>query len=380
MDNISLYDKTNINLLICPNNNEAKYAYDYLVPMIENDIQKYIKNIKTDLKILKIDDILLPININEKEYENSYVSSLYTHYISYVKEELNKLQNPFLEFILNLILNILGFFYKLFEINKVIYVNNWFLSTNLYIDLSENQYNRITKFLKEKFSDYAIVFCSLNENLQNKEISFLKNLDYKMLGSRQVYIFERDNRKKLKGKFKNKLNKDIKLLENSKYKIFNLKEENINDSLNLYNQLYLDKYSKYNPQYTKEFFNLCFEKKLLNFKILSNSNQVFGMFGYYIRNNILTTPVFGYDMTIKKEEGLYKMLSAQLILEAEKKQCVLHMSSGASKFKLYRGALASIEYCGLLYKHLPLYRKTGYKLLCFIINKIAIPLIQNKEL
>ncbi len=150
MDNVFLYDKDNITSLAVPNNEDAQYAYKYLAPMIRDGVKKYIKNIDTDLKILKIDNILLPVNINNKEYKNSYTSSLYAHYVSYTKEELYELKSPVLEFILKIVFDVLGIFYKLSKIDKVIYVNNWFLSTNLYPELTKEQYQRITNFLKEK--------------------------------------------------------------------------------------------------------------------------------------------------------------------------------------------------------------------------------------
>ena len=380
MDDITLYDKNNINSLVMPDNKDAKYAYEYLVPMIKNGVKKYIKNIETEVKILKIDDVLLPVNINEKEYENSYTSSLYAHYIAYAKEELWELKNPISEFICRIVLNIFGLCFKLFETNKAVYVNNWFLSTNLYLDLTKEQYKRITDFLKEKYPDYSIIFRSINDSLNKKEISLFKDLGYKMFGSRQVYIFDYGKRQTLKGNYKNKLNKDIKLLQNGEYEIINLMEADIKRAINLYNQLYLDKYSKYNPQFSEDFLKNCNEKGLLNFKLLRKNNKINAVLGYYTRNKVMTTPIFGYDMNLPKEEGLYRMLSAQLVLESENNGCTINMSSGASKFKIYRGGISAIEYSALLYSHLSLYRKLGYELLLLIINKIAIPLIKANKL
>lgn len=380
MDNIFLYDKNNIDSLAVPDNEDAKYAYNYLAPMIKDGVKKYIKNIDTNLKILKIDDILLPVNNNYAEHKNSYTSSLYAHYVSYTKEELYELKNPALEFILKTVLDILGSFYKLFKIDKVVYVNNWFLSTNLYLELTKEQYKRITDFFKEKYPKHAVVFRSLNENLLNREISYLKDLGYKMLGSRQVYIFDYNKRACLKGKDKNKLYKDIRLLKNSEYKVIDMENSYTKQTLKLYNQLYFDKYSKYNPQFSEEYIKLCNENNLLNFKLLSKDNKINAVLGYYKRNHVMTTPIFGYDTTLPKDEGLYRMLSAQLVLESEQNGCTINMSSGASKFKIYRGAISSIEYSALYCSHLPFYRKLGYRLLFFVINKIAIPMIKSQKL
>ena len=149
---IELYDKTNIDKLSRPSDFDGQYAYDYCVPMLQNGVQKYIKNVKTKLYLLKLDDTLLPININEAEYENSYVSSLYTHYVSYTITELKELKNAFLECMFKFLLSAIGIFLKIGKINKVVYVNNWFLSTNLYLNLTEGQLSEITIFLKDKFS------------------------------------------------------------------------------------------------------------------------------------------------------------------------------------------------------------------------------------
>lgn len=136
--NIKIYDKTNINELYFPLSEDGQYAKKFLVPCIKNSASFYIDNVQTDLKILSIDNLVLPITINNKEYNNSYVVSPYTHYVTYSKEELKELKNPLLEVILKSILSILGIFLRTTKINKVVQVNNWLLSTNLYVDLTED--------------------------------------------------------------------------------------------------------------------------------------------------------------------------------------------------------------------------------------------------
>lgn len=98
--NIKIYDKTNIDELDFPLSEDGIYAKKYLTPYIKNRTSFYIDNVETDLKILSIDNLVLPITINDKEYNNSYVVSPYTHYVTYSKEELKELKNPLLEIIL----------------------------------------------------------------------------------------------------------------------------------------------------------------------------------------------------------------------------------------------------------------------------------------
>lgn len=81
-ETISLYNASNIDSLSWPNNPEGEYAQKFLMPLIKNGVHHYIENVETNLHILKIGDLILPITINDAEYQNSYVCSPYTQYIS----------------------------------------------------------------------------------------------------------------------------------------------------------------------------------------------------------------------------------------------------------------------------------------------------------
>lgn len=377
---IELYDKTNIDKLSRPSDFDGQYAYDYCVPMIQNGVQKYIKNVKTKLYLLKLDDILLPININDAEYENSYVSSLYTHYVSYTITELKELKNIFLERIFKFLLSAIGIFLKIGKINKVVYVNNWFLSTNLYLNLTEEQLSEITTFLKYKFPQHAIVFRSINSDTNPTIFSNLKNLKYHFIGSRQVYLFGKGHLKQLKDKEKNKVFKDFRLIEKSDYKINEVINKDCSRIVDLYNQLYLDKYSYLNPQFSETFIQLTSDKKLIHYFSLQKDEKSDGVLGYFYRDGIITTPVVGYEMSIPQEIGLYRMITAKIIQEGDKNNALINMSSGASLFKIYRGSIPAIEYTAVYHKHLPFYRKFVFFLLKNLINKIAIPIMKKKKL
>jgi hypothetical protein len=70
-------------------------------------------------------------------------------------------------------------------------------------------------------------------------------------------------------------------------------------------------------------------------------------------------------------------MSAQLVLESENNGCTVNNSSGASKFKMWRGAVPALEYSAVYYRHLSLLRKTGYRLLRLLINGIAMKMIKH---
>ena len=87
-------------------------------------------------------------------------------------------------------------------------------------------------------------------------------------------------------------------------------DEEIKRALNLYNQLYLEKYSQLNPQFSLNFFQLIKQKttgesqSILTAYVLANNNRIDGVIAFFVRDNVMTCPIFGYDTTVSQEEGL----------------------------------------------------------------------------
>lgn len=378
---IQIYDKTNIDELSFPLSEDGEYAKRYLVPFIKNGASTYIDNVQTKLKILCIDDLILPITINDTEYNNSYVVSPYTHYVTYSKEELIELKNPLLELVLKGILNILGVFLKATNINKVVHVNNWMLSTNLYVNLNKDQINAITEYLTFLYPGHAIVFRSINSYSCKNVYEGLFNCGYDMIGSRQVYIGkEKAALNKLQ---RQDINRDLSMVKKHNYGLDVLTK--CNDKIAcelviLYNLLYLDKYSKNNPQFNKEFIKLGINEGLFHVLCVKKDNSIEAFYGYFKRNGFMTASLFGYKIHLPKEGGLYRILSSKLYNESQDNGLTLHMSSGAASFKRNRGGFAVIEYNAVYSKHLLFYRRIGWGVLKNLINKIAIPLLSKYEL
>ncbi|MGQ0423189.1 hypothetical protein ACT4US_37330, partial [Bacillus sp. HC-Mk] len=105
---IKLHDVHSLHNIDWATKQDGAYVRDSFVPLLQKDIKLFIKNIDTQLFLLEIDDLVLPITVNNKEFENSYVCSPYTHYISYAMEELWELKRPWLEKLLIYPIRLLG--------------------------------------------------------------------------------------------------------------------------------------------------------------------------------------------------------------------------------------------------------------------------------
>lgn len=376
MTNIKFYGKENLSKLL-----DSNYAADYIYPLIANGSSSFIQNVLTKSYLLQANSFYFPVTINNTEYDNSYVCSPYTACISYAKEELAKLNNKPLEYIFSLVISLMGVLFKVAKINKVVSVNNWFLSTNLYPDWEGNEIDKITQYLKVKFPKHCIMFRSLNEYTNSSLLNNFQQFGYRLIPSRQVYIFDGKHNNYLK---KHNTKIDLGLLAKSSYIIVEHEAISISDYpriVELYNKLYLDKYSYHNPQFTEAFIELWHKKKLLHMQGLRNSSGILdGVVGYFDKNGTTTAPLVGYDTALPQSLGLYRMLIAMVMKRAYDKGLLLNLSSGAAHFKRLRGGIAEIEYSAIYISHLPFINRVIWRVLGFLLTYIGIPVMKRFKL
>lgn len=367
---IELFDSSNIEQIIWPNSEEGLFAKKLLIPLIKEGPQSYFHNIKTDMMVLKIDDIVLPITINDFESDNSYVCSFYNYYIGLGSINASTIKNKFIRFLTTRVMMSLGKILKLGNIDKIVSVNNWLFSTNLYPKLRNSQILSIRKFIQEKFPEHAIVFRSINEVDQNCPMKALIKSKFDLIASRQIFL---TNTKETTF-FESRLFKgDFKLLNKTDYIINDLKNDHESKKiLSLYNAVYVDKYSKLNPQLSEKYIKLLIQQQIFNFKILQKNDQIDGVVGYYSAYGVMSSPFFGYDTKAPQETNLYRLLSTILTLEAKNKKQLYNQSSGASFYKSIRKAVPTIEYSAVYTKHLALYRRFIWKTLKLTINTFGI--------
>jgi len=355
---IQIYDSTNIDALEWPKSDEGQLARSYLLPLIKEGPESFISNAKTHLYVLSLDDQIIPISVNEREYENSYLLSSY-FVVANLKEKLEQ-SSGFSKFFTKPLVALFGKLMKWMKINKVVIINNWLLTTNLYPDLSKEQIKAITHFLKKRFPDHYFMFRSVNNYKSSTVFDGLNLENYRMIPSRQVYLYDPSRTSELPPSTIRKQKKDTNKIARANYAVETvdtLSEEEITRLLELYRSVYVSKYTKYSPLYTEKYLRQSLKNKTLSFKLLKKDDQIYGVTGFLKKNGYLLIPFFGYDTTVPQEEGLYRMLSAVIMQEIEKVKLVSHQGSGAPDFKKWRGFLQQQEYVAIYDNHLPFFRR-----------------------
>lgn len=376
---ILLYDLSSLETI--PWTDQSNYERQYLLPLMKHGVSKYIQNVHTTLNILCVNDLFFPVTINEEQYDNSYVCSPYTAFITYARQELIKLNNKPLQYLLSGLLQGLSVLLKAAKLNRVVCVNNWGLSTNLYPQWLGEEIQSITDYLKIRYPSHVIMFRSLNEESNAELLRSFTNNGYSLFPTRQVYYLNEKC-----GKYMNKrdIKEDLKLLHKTSYKITPHEDITSLDYpriLELYNQLCLEKYSIHNPQFTLEFIKLCHERKLLTLTGLRNNRGVLDAInGFFERNGVITTPLVGYDTGLPQSLGLYRLLTILVICNTYQRGLSFNMSSGAAHFKRLRGGKPHIEYSALYLNHISRPRRWVWNIIHFLLHTIGVPLLQRYKL
>jgi hypothetical protein len=377
-----LYSRETLDQVPWPTTVDGDYARRVLTPLVRDGTRRYIANVEAEVQVLLIAEVVMPVVVVNSPSPlplASYVCSPTTHYIDYAKREveielhdrplLRRLTPPLLELIRPLL--------SWSQVERAVYVNNWLLSTNLYTALPESVLQKLRAMLVETFPQHALVFRSVNDLLNRELAQQLQSLSFRPVFSRQVYILDPRLGTYLK---KKSFQKDRSLSRRTPYRWADASQLTSADCVRLkllYDDLYLDKYSRFNPQFTEDFFREALRAQWLTFFALKRQERFDGVLAFVERQGVMTTPLIGYDRSLPEELGLYRLLSLKLIEEAAALGLILHQSSGAAAFKRHRGSEPSTEYNFVYDAHLPRRRRLPWQLLAGLSRNVLVPLMRR---
>lgn len=346
-----------------------------------------IGNVTTALALLDTGRHQFPVSINQggEAPDNCYVVSPQTAYSGYAREELQRLKRPWLAWPLKLLTQGVDHLLSAAKVDRLVQVNNWLLSTNLYpADWSGADLPAITDLLRQQFPDHALAFRSLNDfsNLVLRER--LQALGYLAIPSRQVYLF--DGREGEGSAFLRHHNTrlDTTLLRRSPYSVVPgsaLSAADFQRIEQLYSLLYLDKYSTLNPHYSAQWLQRGYAEGWLELRALRNpEGRIDGALGWFANSTLISAPIVGYDTALPQRSGLYRQLTRLCLQEAVNRRQVLNFSAGAAAFKRLRGGQPYIEYTLIQVAHLPWARRAVWHLMAVLLQRIGVPLMRKLKL
>lgn len=375
---MGIYDCNNIDYLPWPNTDAGQFAKRYLYPFVKKGSRHFIENVNAEIRVLQIDDHVLPLVIVDNNYDNSYICSPYAHYVSLALDKLHLFKRPFIKKAATFTLKILGKILRKGKINQVVYVNHWLLSTDLHPqNLSKKDVEKISSYLQEQFPNSAIAFRSINKKNCPQLKKDIKKCGFKLIVSRQVYLTDTTEKSLYTTRI---IKSDLKLWRESGYEIVEghqLSECEKKRVMELYNIHSIFNHSSLNPQFNHQFLEMMLKQQLLHIKALRRNGVIDGVVGYQIKNGVFFCPFFGYDKSQGDQTRLYRLLSTMLLLEATKEKKLFHQSAGASFYKKIRRAVGFTEYLAVYYRHLSIRQRLAWKIVKTVMNIAAVPLIKK---
>ncbi|WP_259425745.1 hypothetical protein, partial [Coxiella burnetii] len=305
-----------------------KYKSHFAVELLLRESQYFVKNVKTKFFLLRCEDDLIPCTLNETDYDNAVICSPYTTFVSYAKSEFKNLSGA-IPLFFQIIINVFGLIAKLFKFNQVIQLNNPLaLSLEHPRCLAENL-SEITKTLILKYPNYAI-YIPRFINIDNL-YSQLQLNNYQCMPTMVAYLLDPKNiiKNNSKGRYsaKRHAKNDTKLLNTSGYKsvsFTDLTKKQIQRVRSLYKMLYLGRHSKYNPNYTEEYFKqLIHENDHLFLYLAKESGTIDAFACLRIKDKLISCTPVGYDTRLPQNLNLYRQLTALTLKEAKTKNHVL---------------------------------------------------------
>ncbi|MBI3727918.1 MAG: GNAT family N-acetyltransferase [Burkholderiales bacterium] len=321
--------------------------------------QHWLNNATCDIDAIEIAGQSQPVTLLEKSsWQESYVASPRSTWLRYPRQEILRQVDPAWAQAIKLgscaIFGLLSALFKASKLDQAAIIANHLVSTNLYSDWSVTEISAATDKLLNTYPQRPLMMRNICPQVNPELTESLLSAGWQLFPSRMIYLCDPQQTSVWKH---NHVKQDARLLDNTEVEVLtheHLQMQDIAVLQQLYRQLFIDKHSYLNPDFSAAFFELCLETQFLEMHALRWQGRLVGVLGIYTHpeHGWLTTPLIGYDTSLPKELGLYRRLMALLLKTAKDKKLKLHYSSGASQFKRARGGIPQLEYTSIYNRHL----------------------------
>ena len=378
---VELYSADQFDEIPWPETEEADLLRRYMAPMVENGTLHFIENADSEVGFVKVGEVVLPFTVASKGGLNSYVVAPKTHYVDYSRDELRHMSSRAMRWLAQVAITPIDLLCRWGRMNRVVMINNWLLSTNLFPPGFDGaKAEAVLAALKERFPDHTLVIRSVDLGLRRALFESLQRIGAKMVMSRRVHLNMRDDRSIWK---RNNVKNDGRLQRKTPYE--QLQHDEITEAempriKELYDLLYLDKYSRLNPKFTEAMLLHLWRQRLWEFKAWRLNGRIDAVSATIRVGEVRTAPLVGYDTALDRELGLYRLAYLDIIEYGRSGNETIHGSAGVAAYKQGRGAQSFFEYNAVVNDHLSLRRRLPWMLLGWITYRVVGPMMERENL
>jgi hypothetical protein len=167
-----------------------RIAADYVTAFNVDGSRAYIGNLDTSVGLHHWGEHALPITVNHGEPGQTFVCSPQVGYIDYPIEELAHFSNPAMVSALRALINGVGTILSLCDVNRIVHINNWMMSTNLPVRLDPSLVKSQTALLVGEYPAHLLAMRSLTRRYSAELMESLEAAGWALLPSRQVFLID----------------------------------------------------------------------------------------------------------------------------------------------------------------------------------------------
>lgn len=313
----------------------------------------WVANTQARITTCGIGDHDWPVTLTERSHAHeSYVTSLRSAWVRYAADEARRLLPGWQAALARPALATLDLAWARGAIDHAAIVGNALVSTNLYPAWDEADLEDATEQLVARHPQRLLALRNVCGAVNPWLPERLSEQGWQLVPARQVYLCDPARPTLWRH---NHVKRDQRLLDDPTVELVPHEAITPHDLPALrtcFRQVFIDKHSALNPDFTDAFFRFCLDSRWLTLWMLRAEGRPVGVLGLYARHGWLTTPLIGYDTTAPAAWGLYRRLMALLLRQAREQGLKLHYSSGAGDFKAHRGGEPVLEFTAVYDQHL----------------------------
>lgn len=353
-------------------------ARHFLQIHMGSDTRRWIGNVGATVTALEAGGIAFPATENNTGQRDAWVTSPVSTYYHYALEELDRLHKPWLSAALRPLVHALGHWMQRARMDDCVCLNNWLVSTNSYPDVPVSVVFELVDAARQRWPQHAIWLRSLNAVQNPLWMRALVQAGALLIPSREVFLFDAID---ILATRHADLKKDFAWLRRHPLQRLQPDIMTGNDytrAADLYGLLYLQKYSRLNPDYSPALLQRWHRERLLELHGLRDADGRLGAVVGMLRfGSVITSPIVGYDTARPQRDGLYRLLAATVLDQARQRRCMVNLSAGVGRFKLQRGGQPVIEYSAVIADHLPASQRRPLHWLARLAQHVGVPILQG---
>ena len=281
----------------------------------------------------------LPLSISTRGERGPWTTSAATMFGAMAVEEASRLPSPLVRAAARVAGPLLSWSAR--ALDPVVNIGTFGTSTYLYAQDDPDVVSSAADASRAAWPKHVAVVRSLDAVRTPNVLRALAADGWLLVPSRKVWYYRTDDPRLMR---KRELRLDQRLLDRTPLDRRSLVPADADDIVRLYAQLYLGKYSRWNPALTVHGVREQLHGGGLTGDGFVQEGVLVAVALYIDAPGVMTTPILGYDLALPRALGLYRLLSMVILERARRYGLLLHASAGADEFKCLRGAESALEY------------------------------------